>query len=187
MSPQDDNQLFWGETMRRQGKRVFANYKKRGEWAELLFMTVAAGLGFNVAKPWGDSASYDVVVENEGRFLRIQVKSTEMWAAGCYLCQLHAGGNRLYTEKEIDYFAIYVLPEDVWYIFPVKTLVGMSAVGLTPNRATSKYNRYKENWWYLTRHHFRRGARTGVPGQDQRPSSINRLSGRIMKRIKGGD
>lgn len=44
--------------MRRQGKRVFASFKKRGEWVELLFMTVAAGLGFNVAKPWGETNSY---------------------------------------------------------------------------------------------------------------------------------
>jgi hypothetical protein len=170
--------------MRRQGKRIFANHKRRGEWVELLFMTVASGLGFNVAKPWGETASYDVVVEQDGRFLRMQVKSTEAWAGGSYLCQLHACGNRLYTAKEIDYFAIYVLPEDVWYIFPARILAGMHAVALTPHRKGHKYERYKENWWYLTRHHFRRGTRTEAPKQDQRPSSINRLSGRIMKRIE---
>ncbi len=105
----------------------------------------------------------------------------------CYLCQLHGSGERLYTEKEIDYFAIYVLPEDVWYIFPAKRLAGMMTVGLTPHRKGHKYERYKENWWLLTRHHFRRGARTVVPREDQRPSSINRLSGRIRERIKGAD
>jgi hypothetical protein len=171
--------------MRRQAKRVFASFKKRGEWVELLFMTVAAGLGFNVAKPWGETNSYDVVIENEGRFLRMQVKSTEVWKDGCYVCHLHAYGNRLYTEKQIDYYAIYVLPEDVWYIFPAQTLAGMTAVAMTPNRATAKYNNYKEAWWLLMRHHFRRGARTVIPGQDQRPSSINKLSGRIMKRLRG--
>jgi hypothetical protein len=35
----------------RQGKKLFENFSRRGEWVELLFMTVAAGLGFNVAKP----------------------------------------------------------------------------------------------------------------------------------------
>jgi hypothetical protein len=170
--------------MRRQGKRVFANYKRRGEWVELLFMTVAAGLGFTVAKPWGDSARYDVVVENEGRFLRIQVKSTEMWMGSCYLCQLHMCG-RLYTTEEIDYYAIYVLPEDVWYIFPAKTLAGMGSVALSPHRKGHKHERYMENWWLLTRHHFRRGARTVVPPEDNRPGSIDRLSGRIMERLRG--
>jgi hypothetical protein len=172
--------------MRRQGKRLFASYKKRGEWVELLFMTVAAGIGFNVAKPWGETNSYDVVIEHEGRFLRMQVKSTEMWMNGSYLCQLHSAGKNLYTAKTIDYYAIYVLPDDVWYIFPARTLEGMTAVAVTPHKATSKYNKYKEAWWLLTRHHFRRGTRTLAPGQDQRPSSINKLTGRIMKRVKGG-
>jgi PD-(D/E)XK endonuclease len=31
----------------------------------------------NVSKPWGDSSRYDVSVEDEGRFRRVQVKSTD--------------------------------------------------------------------------------------------------------------
>ena len=50
--------------------------KQLGEWAELCFMARAAERGLNVSKPHGDSASYDVGVEQHGRFLRIQVKST---------------------------------------------------------------------------------------------------------------
>ena len=99
--------------MARRGKKLFDSYKRRGEWVELLFMTVASGLGFNVFRPWGDSGRYDVALEHEGRFLRVQVKSTEMWLGTCYLCQLYAYGQRAYTAKEIDYYAIYVLPADV--------------------------------------------------------------------------
>jgi hypothetical protein len=171
--------------MRRRGKRLFANYKRRGEWVELLFMTVAAGLGFTVAKPWGETACYDVIVENEGRFLRIQVKSTEMSTGGCYRCELRMCDNQLYLAGEIDYFAIYILPEDVWYIFPARTLAGVGAVVLTPHRKGHKYERYMENWWLLTRHHFRRGARTVVPPGDGRPGSVDRLSARIVERLRG--
>jgi hypothetical protein len=170
--------------MRRQWKRVFANFKQRGEWVELLFMTVAAGLGFTVAKPFGDSARYDVIVENEGRFLRIQVKSTELWTGSSYVCQLHMCG-RLYSAEDIDYFAIYVLPLDLWYIFPARTLAGLGAVVLSPQRKGHKYEGYLENWWLLTRHHFRRGARTLVPPADDRSRAIDRLSGRIMERLRG--
>jgi hypothetical protein len=170
--------------MGRRWKRVFANFKQRGEWVELLFMTVAAGLGFTVAKPFGDSARYDVIVENEGRFLRIQVKSTEVWTGSSYVCQLHMCG-RLYSAEDIDYFAIYVLPLDLWYIFPARTLAGLGAVVLSPQRKGHKYERYLENWWLLTRHHFRRGARTVVPPGDDRSRAIDRLSGRIMERLRG--
>jgi len=170
--------------MRRAWKRLFANYKKRGEWVELLFMTVAAGLGFTVAKPWEETARYDVIVENEGRFLRMQVKSTEQWMGSHYLCELRMCGNTLYMAGEVDYFAIYVLPEDVWYIFPAKTLAGMGAVVLSPQREGHKYQRYVENWWLLTRHHSRRGTRTVVPKEDNRPGSIDGLSGRILARLR---
>jgi PD-(D/E)XK endonuclease len=169
--------------MRRQGRRVFVNFKQRGEWVELLFMTVAAGLGFTVAKPFGDSARYDVIVEHLGRFLRIQVKSTEQWNGSSYLCQLHMCG-RLYTAEDIDYFAIYVLPLDLWYIFPAKTLAGMGAVVLSPQCKGHKYERYLENWWLLTRRHLRRGARTVVPPEDGRSGSADRLSARIVERLR---
>jgi PD-(D/E)XK endonuclease len=169
--------------MRRRGGRVFANFKQRGEWVELLFMTVAAGLGFTVAKPFGDSARYDVIVENLGRFLRIQVKSTELWTGSSYVCQLHMCG-RLYTAEDIDYFAIYVLPLDLWYIFPARTLAGLSNVVLSPHRKGHKYERYLENWWLLTRRHSRRGARTVVPREGGRSGSADRLSARIVERLR---
>ena len=40
--------------------------KRRGEWVELRFMAAAAENGFHVTKPWGDSAQYDFIVENQG-------------------------------------------------------------------------------------------------------------------------
>jgi hypothetical protein len=94
-------------------------------------------------------------------------------------------GGTLYSAKEIDYYAIYVLPVEVWYIFPIKTLQGMEGVALRPQSASSKYSRYKENWFLLTRHHFRRGTRTIIPDQDNRPASMNQLTARILKRLKG--
>jgi hypothetical protein len=53
-------------------EKSFKTYKLQGEWAELLFMTRAAEHGFSVSKPWGESQAYDVTVESEGKFLRVQ-------------------------------------------------------------------------------------------------------------------
>ncbi len=39
-------------------------------------MTKATELGFQAAKPLGDAAPYDVVLDVGGRFISIQVKST---------------------------------------------------------------------------------------------------------------
>jgi hypothetical protein len=170
--------------MKWRGKKVFANYKQRGEWVELLFMTVAAGLGFTVAKPFGESASYDVIVEHEGRFLRIQVKSTEICTGDCYRCELRMCGGCQYVAGAVDYFAIYILAEDLWYIFPARVLEGMGAVVLTPHCKGHKYERYLENWWLLTRRHSRRGARTVVPGEDGGRGLSDQLGARIVERLR---
>jgi hypothetical protein len=170
--------------MAQRGKRLFDSYKRRGEWVELLFMTVASGLGFNVARPWGDSGRYDVAVELAGRFLRMQVKSTEMWLGTCYLCQLYAFGQRAYTPKEIDYYAIYVLPADVWYIFPVRRLAGMRTIALTPHLKGHKYERYMENWGLLAPR--RRTANTAADEANRR-SAMTHLTRRILKRLEGLD
>lgn len=174
--------------MRLRDRTKFATYKRRGEWAELVFITVAQGLGFNVAKPWGDSAEYDLALEQDGRFMRVQVKSTESrteGSEGSYSCHLGGFDGRLYTAKQIDYFACYVVPVDVWYIVPVKRLEGMMTVSLTPHRKGHKYERYMEAWWFLTRHHFRRGRRTMVPSETRRFSSMGRLTRRIVERLEG--
>jgi hypothetical protein len=169
---------------RRPGKQLFPCYQRRGEWVELLFMTVASGLGFNVFKPWGEPPRYDVVIEHENRFLRIQVKSTEMWLGTCYLCQLHSYGRPRYTTKNVDYFAIYVFGEDIWYIFPAKELIGKRTIAVTPHLKGHKYEHFMENWWLLTRPHPKRNGQTQMPTEDKR-TSIHRLTQRILKRMEG--
>ena len=48
----------------------FKTYKERGEWVELLFMAAAAGRGFAVCMPWGETKAYDVGIEHGLNFLR---------------------------------------------------------------------------------------------------------------------
>jgi hypothetical protein len=91
---------------------------------------------------------------------------------------------RLYTAEDIDYFAVYVLPLDLWYIFPARTLAGLSNVVLSPHRKGHKYERYMENWWLLTRKHVRRGARTVVPSGDEWRDATDQLSARIVERLR---
>lgn len=129
--------------------------KERGEWAELRFMARAAEEGFRVSKPWGDSARYDFAVERNGRFLRIQVKSTTSRMRDGYRCLLQVPQSRkqpkaLYTAEQIDFFAAYVIPEDVWYILPAEVGVKMRGrAWLFPSSPGHKYECYKEAWHLL--------------------------------------
>jgi hypothetical protein len=125
---------------------VFKTYKQRGEWVELLFMTQAAKRGLLVSKPWGDSARYDVGVEQDGRFKRVQVKGTDCRVGASYHCILTARKRNAYTAKQIDYFAIYLLSDDVWFIFPAKRLAGKCSVMIGVQREETPHRRYKEAW-----------------------------------------
>ncbi len=131
------------------GMEVFKTYKQRGEWIELLFMTRAAKRGYVVSKPSGDSARYDVGIEQDGRIRRVQVKGTDCREWDGYVCHLAGTKMKAYTVKEIDYLAIYLLPEDIWYIFPAKRLIGQGSVTLSPHCTGSLHERYEEAWKLL--------------------------------------
>ncbi len=119
--------------------------KQLGEWAELCFMARAADRGFCVSKPHGDSASYDVGVEHNGRFMRVQVKSTTFRRKGSYTCNIVGPKRQCYNSNKLDFFAIYLIPIDVWYIIPFEIVQGNQSLNLTP-RSGHKFFHYMEGW-----------------------------------------
>jgi hypothetical protein len=139
----------------------FTSFKERGEWVELKFMTEAAQRRFAVSKPWGDTRAYDVGIEHGQNFLRVQVKSTTYRVAAGYLCQFKPNHLKKhdYTIQQIDLFAAYVIPEDVWYLIPAALLLGerrktmaMLCPVIPPaKKACYRYECYREGWNLLTR------------------------------------
>jgi hypothetical protein len=68
---------------------------------------------------YGDNAPYDLVVDHQGHFLRIQVKCTlQRREKNSYRCCLDHNGIP-YTPAQIDFFAVYVIPADTFYILPL--------------------------------------------------------------------
>jgi hypothetical protein len=124
--------------------------KKRGEWAEMRFMTAAAEHGLTVTKPWGDCSRYDFASEYRGRFYRIQVKTTGLKQYNSYACNLRTGRGKTYNESEIDFLAAYIIPVDAWYILPVDVAINyQSNIILSPHLPDSKHARYREAWHLL--------------------------------------
>jgi hypothetical protein len=129
--------------------RRFGNCKQRGEWAELCFMARAAGIGLCVCKPCGDSAQYDVGIEDGGRLLRVQIKSTTYSRDGAFTCNVVGRGRKGYVAGVVDFFAIYLVPMNVWYILPFKALAGTVSLQFAPERVGHKYQAYMEAWHLL--------------------------------------
>jgi len=122
--------------------------KNRGELAELAFMRKAASLGFSVAKPWGESERYDVVVRSERVFWRVQIKSVWRMAPtrGHYRVRTINCLEICYTPDEIDFLVAYVFHEHSWYVFPVSIIGNRKAVFITPGSTKSRYEQYREAW-----------------------------------------
>jgi len=130
--------------------------KRRGEWVELQFMARAASYGLNLCKPWGDSARYDVAIDHADGFCRVQVKSTTFFRNHHWVCRF---SHRAYRQDDFDYLAVYIVPEDIWYIMPFAAIGGRTWISLLqPRLAGGKYYRYLEAWHLLTKKPVPRGG-----------------------------
>ena len=91
-------------------------FRKRGEWAEVVFTARAMEHGLQVLRLAGDTARYDLVVEAGERLCRVQVKSTMYLCPNgrSYACTVHPDQRgRPYRRREFDFLAAYVIPEDL--------------------------------------------------------------------------
>jgi len=129
--------------------------KRQGELAEMAFMYKAAGFGFGIAKPWGDSGQYDFVLDNGSVLWRVQVKSTTSFDGHRYRLGTtwNSAGreHHSYTHEQIDFLAGYVVPETTWYILPVSVFTPRKTVLVYPHRSSSKgqFEKYREAWHLL--------------------------------------
>lgn len=88
------------------------NSKQKGNITELETMLAFLKLGYNVLTPYGDCERYDFVVDVNGKFVRVQSKtsSTEDNGASfkfsCRSCNRKDGKivHHSYSSEEIDYF-----------------------------------------------------------------------------------
>jgi len=137
--------------------------KNRGELAELAFMRKAATLGFSVAKPWGESERYDVVVRCNQILWRVQLKS--VWhispSRNHYRIRTVNWMQLPYTADAIDFLVAYVFAEDIWYVFPVRVVENRKAICVVPNSKRSRIEQYREAWKLMRENR----AETAIPEQ----------------------
>jgi hypothetical protein len=138
----------------------FDTFIQRSTWVELEFMTQAAKRRFAVSQPRGVLA-HDVGIEYRQNFLRVQVKSTTRRLGAGYQCQFKPNYRKKqdYSLDQIDLFAAYVIPEDVWYLIPAglllgkrrKTMAMLCPVTPPAKKASYRYECYRESWHLLTK------------------------------------
>jgi len=111
-----------------------------GERAQGIILAEVMKYGYTALIPFGEGRRYDMVIEKDRQFFRLQCK------AGRYkngvvrfnTCSVHwwAKTKRKYTREEIDYFAVYCEHTGKVYLVPVEdvgTDVGYLRVEPTAN------------------------------------------------------
>jgi len=147
---------------------AYQTRKRLGDAVEAAFLARAAGLFFQVAKPWGEDVRYDFLVDAGRGIWRVQVKAASSFDGSRYNVR-PGGASRLYTPDEIDFLAAHVVGENAWYMIPIEAAVPRSALHLYPHEGSKgQFEKYREGWCLLLCPRNARG-RHDVPDQCRYP------------------
>jgi hypothetical protein len=95
---------------------------QRGCFAEYKFGTIAMENGFNVSMPLLDASPYDAIIEKDGKVFKIQIKSVsadrKKNKSNIHISLTRTGKG--YPKKYVDYFAIYFVEYDGFFIIKNK-------------------------------------------------------------------
>jgi hypothetical protein len=106
----------------------------------------ASSMGFGVAKPWGEER-YDFILDSGHCFWRVQVKSTRGPSARGYTVTIASSTLAPYDETQIDFLVAYLVPEDAWYVIPVKKLKRRTRLFFRPDASgKAMWEKYREGW-----------------------------------------
>jgi hypothetical protein len=105
--------------------------KTQAEWK---FCTLAEGIS-TVLTPW-NRTWYDVGIDrHDGRLYKIKIRNIEQ-------APYHISTD--YRRKTFDYLAVYIAPEDIWYIIPFAAI--KKSMRFNPNNGDTEMAQYKDNW-----------------------------------------
>jgi len=82
-------------------------------------------LGYIVSKPTLDSSKYDAIIDNGERLVKVQIKSrTKMRSKSKNASpMITLTGSKNYIKDDFDYYALYVIDSDEWFVIPNGDLI----------------------------------------------------------------
>jgi hypothetical protein len=116
-------------------------------------------------------------VEGGSNLWRVQVKTCTYLGKGLYCVAVNRRtrqGPLVYTSKDVDFVAVYIIPEQTWYILPVREVAERPIVLLRPKGYPRRdYAHYCEAWHLLRRPDgLVFGYRTRRPDEPNKPRKV---------------
>lgn len=131
------------------------NSKTKGQISEARVLYEFQKYGIPVCIPWGDNERYDLVAEFNGKFNRIQVKTSNEEENGAICCWARSSANHTTNKKlngydgDVDYFVFVNQTRDWLAIVPIEELNGAKSLRLRivpPANGQSKGIRYFQDY-----------------------------------------
>jgi hypothetical protein len=98
------------------------NTKQIGDISEAMIAAALLKSGRVLLKPFGDNQRYDLVIDDGGRFLRVQCKTGRLKNGAIefsfQISYHHTGGSNRSYFGEIEYFAVYCPQNNKVYLVP---------------------------------------------------------------------
>lgn len=106
------------------------NTKSIGEASEAMVIAALLRNRKVILQPFGDNQRYDLVIDEGGKFLRVQVKTGRIRdgaiIADTASTYAHRGGVRRGYRGQVELFAIYCPENDEAYLVPIDQAPGTS-------------------------------------------------------------
>jgi hypothetical protein len=119
--------------------------KEVGERAQGVILAQVMKYGYIILIPFGEGRRYDMVIEKDRRFFRLQCKAGwyENGVVKFNTCSVYwwAKTKKSYTREEVDYFAVYCEHTGKVYLVPpedVGTTLGFLRVEPTASNQTKR-------------------------------------------------
>ena len=130
--------------------------KLKADIAESAVVTELLKRGFKVLKPFGDRLPYDLGIDNDGKLIKIQVKSAWHYKGAYKVDARITKTNRrkmvrkYYDKNDSDFAIIYISDLNTFYIVPVTVFNGykseISLVETAKRQRKPKSAKYREQW-----------------------------------------
>jgi hypothetical protein len=128
--------------------------KQIAKEGELRFAAEFIRKGWSIFLPYGEDSAIDLLIEKEGKYQRVQIKTTKP-INNVIHCRIKSSNNwqvKKYNKEDIDYFGIYDYENKRGYLIPIEEVAGMTDVSLRIGKTKNnqkKGTRSAEEYFYF--------------------------------------
>jgi len=127
---------------------------KQGLIGESVFITECLKRNFEIYSPIVDTG-VDFLINVKGRYKKIQVKctakpDTRYPTKPSYKINIRRGfDNRAYDKGEFDFFCIYLMDINTWYVVPLKDVESKTTIRINDRSDKGIYAKYRNAFHLL--------------------------------------